>query len=64
MRIYVETDEGDFEGVLALKDESFLMVKVDTKVKVIHWDNVCDVKRIIRGERISLDLDVFKKTRE
>ena len=64
MRILVETTEGDkFEGILALKDESFLMVKI-TKgmVRVMQWCHIKSVKR--KGDQKCINLDVFRKVRE
>lgn len=66
MRAFIVTKSGDsVEGTILLKDESFIMVKVKkNKVRVFHWEHILDVKRVVKGEYQSVNLDFFKKIRE
>lgn len=64
MRLQVETKEGDkIEGVLELKDESFIMLKISKNiVRVFPWNTINTVKR--RGENNNINLESFRKARE
>jgi len=66
MRVLVEGKNGDkIEGTIALKDESFVMLKIrGNMIRVFHWEHINDVKRVFKGEKQSINLDVFRKTRE
>jgi hypothetical protein len=66
MRIVIECkDNSTIEGVLALKDESFVMIKMKRNtVGVYHWNHIKDVKRVFKGERQPINLEIFKKIRE
>lgn len=66
MRVQVEGKNGDkIEGVIALKDESFVMLRIrGNMVRIFHWEHINDVKRVSKGDRQSINLDVFRKTRE
>jgi hypothetical protein len=66
MRVLVELKDGSqLEGVIGLKDESFLMIKLKrAAVRVFHWEHIYDVKYATKKEYISMNMDVFRKARE
>jgi hypothetical protein len=65
MRVQIETNNNEkLEGVVALKDESFLMVKLKQKVRILHWDHILNVKRVTKNDKQPINLDVFRKSRE
>jgi hypothetical protein len=66
MRVLIEAKSGEKnEGTIALKDESFVMIKVrKNMIRVFHWDHIKDVKRVSRGEYQPVNIEVFRKTRE
>lgn len=66
MRVTITGRDGlRTEGTVALKDESFVMVKVrNGVVRVFHWDNIKDLKKVVRGVGRSINIEVFRKIRE
>jgi hypothetical protein len=66
MKIEVKALDGEtIEGVLALKDESIVIVKKrDNIVRVFHWNIIESVKRVYKGMKQDMNLDIFKKVRE
>lgn len=72
MRVYVEltpdakASEESYEGVLALKNESHLILKVDNipQVQIFHWSDISKAFSIAKGEKTPINLDNFRKIRE
>ena len=65
MRIELTTHENKtHEGIVALRDETFIVLKRDTVVDIIHWSKVKSLYSIKRDSKKELIIENFKKIRE
>lgn len=65
MRVEIIThDDKKHEGIVALRDESFIVLKNDSLVDIIHWDKVKELFSIKRETKKELFIENFKKIRE
>ncbi len=65
MRIEItlkDKDKEPIEGIVALKNESILILKVDKEhVRAFYWSDLARIHRINKGDRVRISINNFKR---